>query len=155
MEPNTMFHQENKILLTAGSYKSTSSSMIKPTGIISTSMFLQGSFIQYLHKAVHTIVSLQPSLSVSLHDNILCHFYKGICTVVSLLSSLLTALRSEFLWLSLPTSLSCNLTIPYIIYFWYLLLMNLKMETLRLITSLSLEISLVSSTGRYCYNWWP
>ena len=42
MESNTMFHQENQILLTVGSSKSTSVSVIKPTRIITTSTFLQG-----------------------------------------------------------------------------------------------------------------
>ena len=97
-----MFHQENQILLIVGSSKSTSVSMTKPTGItVSASTFLQGLFIQYLHKAVNTIVSLQPSL----HDNILRHLYKDISMIVSLLSSLLTSLWSEFLQFSLLTSL--------------------------------------------------
>ena len=91
-----MFHQNNQILLTADSSKSTSVFMLKPTGITSTSIFLQGLFIQYLHNAVSNIVSLQPSLPVSLHDNILHHLYKSISMVVFLLSSLLTSLRSQF-----------------------------------------------------------
>ena len=45
IESNTMFHQENKILLTVGSSKSMSVAMIKLTGITSTSTFLQGLFI--------------------------------------------------------------------------------------------------------------
>ena len=105
MESNTIFHQENQILLSLGSNKSTSVSMIKQTKITSTSTFLQGLFIQYLHKTVNTIVYLQPSVSVSLHDNILHHLYKGISMVVSLLSSLLTSLKSEFLRSSLLASL--------------------------------------------------
>ena len=69
-----MLHQENQILLTLRSSKSTSVSMIKLTGITSTSTVLQGLLIQYhLYKAIHTTVSLQSSLLVSLHDNILRH----------------------------------------------------------------------------------
>ena len=91
-----MFHQENKILLTAGSSKSKSVSVIKPTGITSTIIFLQGLFLQYspIYKVVNTIVSLQPSIPVSLHYNIICHFYKGIYMVVFLLSPQLASLRT-------------------------------------------------------------
>ena len=96
MELNTMFHQENQIILTVGSSKYMSVSMIKLNGITITNTFLQDLFIQYLHKAVILIVCLQRSLLVSLHNNILRHLYKDISTVVFLLSSLLTSLRSEF-----------------------------------------------------------
>ena len=58
MVSNAMFHQENQILLTVDSSKSRSVSVIKPTGITSTSTFLQGLFLQYLHKAVITIMCL-------------------------------------------------------------------------------------------------
>ena len=75
--------------------------MIKPTGIISTSIFLQGWFQQYLNKVVTTVVSLQFSLPVSLHNDILCHLYEGISTIESLLSSLLESVKSEFLLSSL------------------------------------------------------
>ena len=104
MESNTMFHQENQISLTVGSSKSMSISMIKLNGITNTSTFLQGLFLQYLLEVVITIVCLQLSLSVSLHDNILCHLYQGIYKVVSILSSLLSSLRSEFLRSSILTS---------------------------------------------------
>ena len=100
-----MFYQENQFLLTIGSSKSTSVSMIKPNRITSTSIFLQGLFLQYLHKAKTNFVSIQSSLPVSLHDDILHHFYEGISMVVSLLSSLLSSLRSELLQTSLPASL--------------------------------------------------
>ena len=79
--------------------------MINPIGITNTSTFLQSLFLQYVHKAVITIVCLQSYLPVSLHDNILRHLYEGISTVVSSLLSLLTSLRSELLQSSLPTSL--------------------------------------------------
>ena len=47
MESNTMFHQENQIILTVGSSKYTRVSMIKMNGIISkSSKFLQGLFLQ-------------------------------------------------------------------------------------------------------------
>ena len=88
-ELNRMFQQENQTLLTVGSSKSTSVSMIKLNGITSTSTFLQCLLLQYLNKVVNTIVSLQLSLLMSLPDNILRHLYEGISTVVSLLSSLL------------------------------------------------------------------
>ena len=100
-----MFHQEDQILLTVRSSKTTMVSMIKPNGITNTSTFLQGLFLPYLHEAVITIVSLlQLSLPVSLYDNVLCYLYKVISTVVSLISSLLQPLRSKFLQLSLLTS---------------------------------------------------
>ena len=105
MKSNTMFHRDNQILLTMRSSKSTSVSMIEPTGITSTITFLQGFFLQYLHKVVNTVMSVQTSLQVSLHDNILHHLYKGISMVVSLLSSLLASLRSKLLRSSLLTSL--------------------------------------------------
>ena len=53
MELNIIFHQEDQILLTVGSSKSTSVSMIKPAGLTSTSRFLQGLFIQYLHENIN------------------------------------------------------------------------------------------------------
>ena len=96
-----IFYQENQILLTVWSSKYTSVSMIKLNSITSTSTFLQGFFLHYLHKALITIVCLQPSLPVSLHKNILHHLYKGISTVVCLLMSILKSLRSEFLQSSL------------------------------------------------------
>ena len=105
IESNTRFHQENQILLTVESSKSTSVSMIKLNGITSTSTFLQSLLLQYLHKAIINIVCLKPSLLVYLHDNILRYFYKCIPTVVSLLSSLLVSLRSKLLQTSLLTSL--------------------------------------------------
>ena len=105
MESNTMFHQDNEILLTAESSESTSVSVIKPTGITSTSIFLQGLFVKNLHKGVSTVVSLQPSLLMSLQDHILCHLYKGNSMVVPLLSSLLASLRNKFLRSSLNASL--------------------------------------------------
>ena len=97
MESNTMFHQENQIVLTVESSKHTSVSMINPNGITNASTFLQGLFQQYLHKVVITIVCLPSSLPVSLHEDILRHLYEGISKVVYLLLSLLTSLRSEFL----------------------------------------------------------
>ena len=105
MESNTMFHQENQILLTVGSRKYTSVSMIELNWITSTSIFLQGLFLHYPHESIITIVCLQPSLLVPLYVDILRHLYKGISTVVSLLLSLLSSLRSEFLWSSLLLSL--------------------------------------------------
>ena len=100
-----MFHRENQFLLTMGSSKSMSVSMIKPNGITNTSTFIQGLFMQYLHKAVINTVYLQQYLSVSLHEDLPGHLYKDISTVVSLMSSLLATLRSELLQPSLRTSL--------------------------------------------------
>ena len=99
-----MLYLENQILLIVETSKSTSVSMTKPTGITGTSTYLQGLFLQHLHKFINTIVCLQPSLPVSLHANIIRHLYKGISTVVSLLSSLLASLRSKFLQSSLLVS---------------------------------------------------
>ena len=100
-----MLHQENQTLLTVESSKSTSISVIKFTGIKITSIFLQGFFLQHLHKDVSNIVSLKPSLPVSIQDDIIRHVYKGFSTVVSLLSSLLTSIKSGFLQSSLLASL--------------------------------------------------
>ena len=86
------------------SSKSTSVS-VKHTGTTSASTFIQGLFLQHLHKAVFTILCLQTSLPVSVHVDILRHLYKGISTIVHLLSPLLVSLRSEFLQSSLLKSL--------------------------------------------------
>ena len=91
IEPNKIVEQKNQILITVESRKSTSV-YVKYTGTTSTSTFLQGLFLQYLHKTVITILSLQPSLPMSVHDNILRHLYKDIYTVVHLLSCLLASL---------------------------------------------------------------
>ena len=72
MESNKIVDQENQILLTVGSSNSTSVSL-KHTGTSTLSTFLQGLFLQYLHKAVITILCLQPSLPVSAHEDILRH----------------------------------------------------------------------------------
>ena len=88
--------QKNPNLLTAGSSNSTIVS-VKHNVTTSTGTFLQCMFTQYLHKAIITILCLQPSLTVSVHDAILHHLYEGISTVVHLLSSLLAPLRSEIL----------------------------------------------------------
>ena len=79
--------------------------MIKHTGITSTSTFLQGLFLRCPLEVLNSIVSLQPSLQVSLQDDILRHFYRGISMVMSLRSSLLISLRSGFLRVSLLASL--------------------------------------------------
>ena len=76
IESNTIFHQENEILLTVEPSKSVSVSVIKPTRIIIISTFLQGLFLRYLHKDISNVVSLQPSLPVSLQDDFLPHLYK-------------------------------------------------------------------------------
>ena len=100
-----MHHEENQILLTVGSSKSTIVSMIEQTEITSTSTFLQGLFLQYLHKVVNNNVSLQQSIVVSLQNYILCLFFRGISTIMSLQSSLPTYLRNRFLRSSLLTCL--------------------------------------------------
>ena len=104
VEPNRIVNQENQILITMRSKKSTDVS-VKHTGTTSTSTFLQGLFLQYLHKAVVTILYLQPSLPMSIHEDILRHLYKGIYMVVHLLLFLLASLRSKVLQSSLLLSL--------------------------------------------------
>ena len=94
MELKTIIHQENRILLTVGSNKSMSVSIIKYTEITSTRIFLQCLFLWYLLKVINSIVSLQPSLPVFLKVDISFHLYRCISTVMSLQSSLLTSLRS-------------------------------------------------------------
>ena len=104
MESNEIVDQENRNLSTVGSCKSTSTSL-KHAGTTSTSTFLQYLCLQHIHKAVITILCLQPSLTVSVHENVLHHLYKDISTVVHLLSSLLASLRTKILQSSLLTSL--------------------------------------------------
>ena len=104
MESNKVVEQESHNLLTVGSSNSTGV-YVKHNTTINTSTFLQCLFVQYLHEVVITILCLQPSLTVSVHKDILHHLYEGIYTVVHLLSSRITTLRSEILRLSLLTSL--------------------------------------------------
>ena len=100
-----------------GSSNSTSVSPNKHAGLTSTSIFVQGLFLQYLHKAVVTILCLchlykiylrlytYYCLYMSLHGDILSHLYKGISTHIHLLSSILTSLRCDVLQPSLCVSL--------------------------------------------------
>ena len=134
MKLNKIVHQQNQILLSVGSSNSTRVSANKHTGLTNTSTFLQGLFLQYLHKVVITILCLcclykdistvvyllsllQVSLQVSLREDILHHLYKGISTIVHLLLSLLTSLKNEVLRPSLRTSLQSEfLQPPLLIY---------------------------------------
>ena len=77
MKPNKIVNQEDQVLLTKGSSNSTS---VSATGLTSASTFLQGLFIQYLHKAIMT--------NLYLH-----HLYKGISMVIYLLLSLQMSLQ--------------------------------------------------------------
>ena len=79
--------------------------MNQPTGTTIIHTFLKSLFLQHLHEEVNTVLSLQPSLLVSLQDDILRHLYRGISTFVSLQLSLLTSLRSRFLQASIFMSL--------------------------------------------------
>ena len=117
---------------------------MKHTGTTSTSTFLQGLFIQYLHKAVITSLGLQPTLTVSVHEGNIYHLYKGIYTVVHLLSSLLTSLNYKFIPPSLHVSLQSEILQPFLFtsvisgVLQSSLLTSLKSGTLRsfLLTSL-------------------
>ena len=60
---------------------------------------------QYLHETISTILSLQTSLSVLIHEDILHHLHDEISTVVHVLLSLLTYLRNKILQSFLLTSL--------------------------------------------------
>ena len=97
MELNTIPKQENGILLIIKSSKSTRVSVTNHIGITIKSMFIQGLFIQHLHRGVSTVVNIQPSLPVSLQGDILRYFYRGISTFMSLQSFVLTFLRNGFL----------------------------------------------------------
>ena len=79
MKPNKIVNQENQILLHMGSSNSAS---VFTTQLTSTSTRLQGLFLQYLHKAVISILCLR-------------HLYKGISTTIHLMLSLLTSLGCE------------------------------------------------------------
>ena len=87
MKSNEIVDQENQNILIMGSYKSTSAS-VKHTGTTSTHTFLQCLFLQYLHKAVITILCLQPSLTVSVHKrystpSLRRHLHGCIFTIIS------------------------------------------------------------------------
>ena len=71
-ESNKIIDQENQTLLIVESSESVSL-YVKHTEITKTSTFLQGLFLQCLHKVVITTLYLQPSLPVSVHEDILCH----------------------------------------------------------------------------------
>ena len=121
---------EDQVVLTKESYKLTSVSMNKSTNIYNhtPSLFLQclyklqGLSLQYLYKAVITIlylhclyenisnvVHLLPlvriSIQMSIREDILHHLYKRIFTVILLLLFLRTSLLDEFLQPSLIMSL--------------------------------------------------
>ena len=66
---------------------------------------LHDDVLHHLYQGIYPVVSLQPSLHMSLQDNILLHLYRCVSTIVSLWSSLLASLRSEFLQSSLFASL--------------------------------------------------
>ena len=84
MKSDTRFCQTDKILQTVGSSISTNDSIINSTEVKVIYTFLQNLFVQYLHKGVNVVLSLQPHLPVSLWDDILCHLNRGVSTVVSL-----------------------------------------------------------------------
>ena len=84
MKSDTRFHLENKILQSVELSISTNISIIKPTGVTIISTFLQNLFLQHFLKGFTMVLSLQPPLSVSLHDDILHLLYQGVSTVVSL-----------------------------------------------------------------------
>ena len=84
---------------------STNVSIIKHTGVTVIHTFLQSLFLQHLHKCINMVLSLQPSLPVSLQDDILRRLYQSVSMVVSLQTSLLAFLRSGFLHTLLLTSL--------------------------------------------------
>ena len=111
MEANKIVNQKDQVMLIKASSNSTS---VSTTGLIRTSTFVQGLFLQYLPKAIITILylhhlykgistvlclllSLQISQQVSLHEDIIRHLYKGIFTTVHLLLSLIKSLRYEVL----------------------------------------------------------
>ena len=77
MKPNKIINQEDQIILTKGSSNSTN---VSTNRLTNTSTFVQGLFIQYLHKAVISIMCLH-------------HLYKDISTAVYLLSSLKISLQ--------------------------------------------------------------
>ena len=121
MESNKIVNEENQILLTIGSSNFTSVST-NNTELTSTSIFVEGLFLQCLFKAIVTILylchlykdiytvlylllSLQMSLQVSIHEDILGHLNGGISTIVHLQLFLLTSLRCEVLQPSLHTYL--------------------------------------------------
>ena len=79
-----MLYHEKRIVLVMESINSTNVSVINPNGIINTSTLLRCLFIQYLHEVKTTIMSLQPSLSLSLIEDILHHLYEDISTDIYL-----------------------------------------------------------------------
>ena len=89
-ESKKIFNQENQILSIVGSSKSISV-YVNHTRTTRTSTFLQGLFLQYLHKTVNTILCLQPSI--------------GICTQRYSMSSL-----RMHLYGCTPTSISTRIS---------------------------------------------
>ena len=68
-------------------------------------MSLRDDNLRCLYQGVSTVVSLCPSLPMPLQGNILRHLCRGVSKVVSLRSSIFASLRSEFLQSSLLKSL--------------------------------------------------
>ena len=121
---------EDQVILTKKSYKYASISVNESINIDNhiPSLFLQclcklqGLFLQYLYKAVITILclrclyentsnivhllpSIRVSIRMSIREDILHHLYKRISMVIILLVSLCTSLLDEFLQPSLLMSL--------------------------------------------------
>ena len=162
---NKIIDHEDPVILTKESYNSTSISVNGSTNINTPipSLFLQclhklqGLSLQYLHKAVITILCLhclykntytvvhllllvKVSLQMSIPEDILHHFYKGISIFILLLlsvrtslqskflqPSLLMSLRSEILQSCLPTSLGSNFVL---ISLWKIFLRSLYEDIL-------------------------
>ena len=107
LKSNKIVNHEDQVILTKESNNST---RVSVTGLTSTSTFLQGLFLLYLHKTIinilclhhlykgiSTVVYLLSSLQMSLQENILRCIYKDISITVHLLSVLLTSLRCKVL----------------------------------------------------------
>ena len=119
MKSNKIVDHKDQVILTE---ESSNSASVSVNGLTSTGTFLQGLFLQYLHKTIITILclrhlyegiytvvyllwSLQLSLKMSLQEYILRRIYKTISTTVYLLSSLHVSLQSKFMQSSLLVSL--------------------------------------------------
>ena len=108
----------------------------------------------YLHKTVITILCLQLSLTVYVHEETPHLLYKGISTVVRLLSSLGASLRNGILQSSLLVSLQIKFPRPSL-----LVSLRNRITQSSLLTSLRTYIStrvsaeniLTTSLQRYSY----
>ena len=109
MEPNTIVYQEDHIILTKVSSNSTS---VSTAGLTSVSTFVQGLYLQYLHKAVITICVYIISIKAFIRLYTYYYYYKCLY---------------KFLYMRLFYIISTKASLPlYTYYCLYLHLYGMK-----------------------------